>query len=64
MNKKFIIQIADMIKNSRQNNPAAFRNGEIREIANLIKNNNPNFDSNRFFDYLDGKATANGKKIK
>jgi hypothetical protein len=64
MNRSIIIKLADMIKNSRRENPAAFRNGEIREIANLIQNNNPNFDSDRFFDYLDGKVTLSGKKIK
>lgn len=58
MSKKHFIALANMIRIARQN--GKFLNGEVVEIANFCKSQNPNFKTDRWFNYIDGKCGPNG----
>jgi len=64
MSKKHFIALANVIRAARASNSAAFRNGEVNELAEFCKSTNPNFKADRWFDYIDGKCGSNGGKIK
>ena len=62
MTKKYIIALATAIRNSRLENPLTWRNGEVRELAEFIRSQNPNFKNDRWFDFIDGKCGPCGGK--
>lgn len=64
MSKKHFIALADFIRSSRASNPNTFRQGEILELAEFCRQQNPNFKRERWLDYLGGKCGKNGGKIK
>lgn len=64
MSKKYFIALANMIRASRAHNPNSWRQGEVRELAEFLRSQNPNFNADLWFDYLDGKCGPSGGKIK
>lgn len=59
MSKKHIIQLANVIKNSR----GAFSDAAIVELANFCQSQNSNFKRDRFFDNIAGNCGPNGGKL-
>lgn len=57
MTTKHFIALADLILKSRATNANTFRQGEVRELAEFCKSQNPRFDTNQFFAYIDGKGS-------
>lgn len=64
MSKKHFIALADMIRASRSSNPQSWRQGEVRELAEFLRSQNPAFKADRWFDYIDGKCGPNGGAVK
>lgn len=79
MTKKHFIQLADTIKAQRPNPENAKKGTSIRDfidgqltqweqmrdaIANFCQAQNPNFNRQRWLDYIEGKCGPNGGKIK
>ena len=56
MTKKHFITLADKIKA----NPSAFSPAAICAIADFCAEQNPNFNRERWFDYVEGKRGTNG----
>ncbi len=63
MSKKDFIALADMISASRAHNPNTFRMGEILELAEFCRSQNPRFMRDRWLDYIAGKYGKNGGKV-
>lgn len=64
MTKQNFIALADIIIASRKENPSTWRQGEIRELAEFCRAQNPAFNRQRWLDYIDGKCGKNGGKVK
>ncbi len=64
MTKKHFIAMADMVRNARKYNPTGWRNGEIRELVEFFRSQNPRFNSGLWLDYMEGKCGPNGGKLK
>lgn len=60
MTKKHFIELADMIKA----NPSAFSPAAIGALANFCAEQNPRFNRELWFDYVEGKCGPSGGKIK
>jgi hypothetical protein len=60
MTKKHFIQLADTIKE----NPSAFTWPSINTLADFCKAQNPNFNRDRWLDYIAGKCGKNGGRVK
>lgn len=68
MTKKHFIQLADTIKNHNalcedSHSNKVFNEVQIGQLANFCASQNPNFDRNRWFDYIAGKCGPSGGKI-
>ena len=66
MTKKQFIELADTIKKHNAlcyDAEAKFANIHIHELAKFCASQNPNFDRNRWLDYIAGKCGSNGGKI-
>lgn len=64
MTKKHFILLADMIKDhnkSSMNEP--FRHDHLVMLASFCAKQNPNFDRDRWFDYINGKCGPSSGKI-
>jgi hypothetical protein len=64
MTKKHFIELADRIRifNKNENNP--FTQWHIWELADFCQSQNPNFNRERWLDYIDGKCGPSGGKVK
>lgn len=67
MTKKQLIALADTIINSAPKDrtaDGAFSRSAILELADFCEAQNPNFNRERWLDYIDGKCGQNGGKVK
>lgn len=64
MTKKHFIALADTIRESNRFDSHCFTREAILDLAKFCKRQNPNFDCERWIDYIDGKCDPNGGSIK
>lgn len=67
MTKQHFIALADMIK--KANHPDYwksynFNEGQINMIADFCREQNPNFNRERWLSYIKGECGSNGGKVK
>ena len=63
MGKKQFIALADVIRNHNSANPFdkfEFTNDQIRALADFCESQNPNFNRDRWLDYIAGKCGPSG----
>lgn len=67
MTKKHFIKLADSIREYQE---AQYRNGVVEKapflidvLADFCQSQNPNFNRDRWIDYIQGKCGPNGGKI-
>ena len=63
MSKKDFIKLADMIEEHKRNEKQYFSTDQLETLADFCQSQNPNFNRQRWFDYIDGKCGPNGGKI-
>jgi len=59
MTKKHFIELADTIRNS-----AVFSGAAIERLADFCASQNPNFNRQRWLDYIAGKCQSGGRGVK
>jgi hypothetical protein len=64
MSKKHFIALADMIRAHNKFASDPFTKTQINELAGFCKRHNPNFDWDRWLDYIDGKCGPSGGAVK
>jgi hypothetical protein len=66
MTKKHFIALADMIKKANEdlNSAESFNTSQIDLLANFCSSQNPNFNEERWIDYINGECGKNGGKVK
>jgi len=63
MTKKHFIALADAIRVYNATLPAAAQNVPVSVLADFCATQNPNFDRNRWLDYVAGNCGKNGGKV-
>lgn len=60
MTKKHFIQLADVIRA----NPGDFNPGSVKALAQFCKSQNPQFNADRWYGYIQGTCGPSGGEIK
>lgn len=68
MSKKHFIALADMMREHNRlvgdRGPNLFNHGHIGALAGFCLAQNPQFNTDRWINYLNGKCGSNGGKVK
>lgn len=64
MTKKHFIALADTIKQHNTGPYEQFTHGQILALAYFCQSQNPNFNRERWLDYIAGKCSKSGGKVK
>ncbi len=60
MSKKHFIELADMIRDNRED----FSEAAIQRLVEFCRSQNPRFMESRWIDYINGKCGKNGGAVK
>lgn len=64
MTRKQFIRLADQIIGHNKYNRPKFDSGQIESLADFCRSQNPNFNRQRWYDYIAGRCGPYGGKVK